>query len=160
MVTKHLPIVNAGSDDESVWRRLKVVPFDVVIGADEEDHGLDAKLAAEADGILRWLLDGHKEWLGLGLADPARVRAATDTYRDDEDAVGRFLDDNVTVAPALSIQSSVLFAKWQDWCKQEGIEPGSNKAFTDRLVNRGFKPPQKSNGLMVWRGVGLHGVIS
>lgn len=50
LITNHLPKVSG--DDEAVWRRLRVVPFDVVIPEREQDRELDARLQLEADGIL------------------------------------------------------------------------------------------------------------
>jgi len=39
-------------DDPAVWRRLRVIPFDVVIPPEERDPHLDEKLQAEADAVL------------------------------------------------------------------------------------------------------------
>jgi putative DNA primase/helicase len=57
--------------DEGIWRRLRLVPFEVIIPRAEQDPQLPSKLAAEADGILRWLIDGYAEWRSRGLANPA-----------------------------------------------------------------------------------------
>ena len=38
----------------------------------------------EADGILRWLIDGYTEWRSHGLNDPATVTTATSGYRAEE----------------------------------------------------------------------------
>lgn len=51
-------------------------------------------------------------------------------------------------------QSSALFAAWSRWCGQEGLDAGTNKSFTTALQNRGFDTT-KSNGRMVWHGLGL-----
>jgi putative DNA primase/helicase len=47
MITNHKPIVTG--DDEGIWRRLRLVPFDVTIPAAERDSKLPERLAAEAD---------------------------------------------------------------------------------------------------------------
>jgi hypothetical protein len=70
-------------------RRLRLVPFEVITPLAEQDPHLPSKLAAEADGILRWLIDGYAEWRSRGLADPATVITATSGYRAEEDALGR-----------------------------------------------------------------------
>ncbi|MBX4383522.1 hypothetical protein K4G98_23525, partial [Mycobacterium tuberculosis] len=52
LITNHLPRVPG--DDTAIWRRIRVVPFEVVIPADEQDRELDARLQLEADSILSW----------------------------------------------------------------------------------------------------------
>ena len=63
-VTNHLPKVSA--DDKAVWRRLRVVPFDVVIPEKEQDGHLDEKLQAEADAMLTWAVEGWKDYVARG----------------------------------------------------------------------------------------------
>ena len=87
MVTNHRPQVRG--TDEGIWRRLRLVPFDVTIPLAEQDPHLPSKLAAEADGILRRLIDGYAERRSHRLADPATVITATSGYRAEEDALGR-----------------------------------------------------------------------
>lgn len=41
LITNHLPRVPG--DDTAIWRRIRVVPFEVVIPADEQDRELDAR---------------------------------------------------------------------------------------------------------------------
>src|SRR5207247_4428459 len=50
-VTNHRPIIRG--TDRGIWRRVRLVPFDVVIPADERDDALAEKLRAEQAGILR-----------------------------------------------------------------------------------------------------------
>ncbi len=48
----HQPPTESAGDDTAIWRRIRVVPFEVVIPADEQDRELDARLQLEADSIL------------------------------------------------------------------------------------------------------------
>ena len=68
LATNHKPIV-AGTD-EGIWRRLRVVPFDVVIPKPDRDLQLPARLALEADAVLAWLVDGYRQWHANGLDEP------------------------------------------------------------------------------------------
>jgi putative DNA primase/helicase len=123
-ITNHLPKVSA--DDEAVWARLRVVPFDVVIPDDEQDGHLPEKLEAEADAILAWAVEGWKDYVALGehLDEPPGVLAATADYRLNADDVGRFLDDAdwISKAPTLQASTSVLDTGYLLWIKQEGGE--------------------------------------
>ena len=82
-ITNHLPKVSP--DDEAVWRRLRVVPFDVVIPEPDQDKGLDEKLQAEADAVLAWAVEGWKDYVARGhkLDEPDAVLVATKNYRAD-----------------------------------------------------------------------------
>jgi putative DNA primase/helicase len=77
MTTNHKPLV-CGTD-EGIWRRLRFVPFPVVIPEDERDGKLSERLAIEADGILAWIVAGYRAWKDRGLAEPSQVTEATPT---------------------------------------------------------------------------------
>ena len=136
LLTNHEPLI-AGTD-EGIWRRLRLVPFSVVIPEDERDERLGQQLELERAAVLAWLVSGYEEWRETGLADPDEVLNATAEYRRRSDAVGRFLEDRCNVGPMLSERSTALFAQWQRWCVSEGVEPGSQTAFSLTLKNRGY----------------------
>ena len=71
LVTNHLPKVSG--DDPAIWRRLRVVPWAVVIADDDQEKTLDGKLQLEADGILSWSVKGLRDYLAGGLAEPDSV---------------------------------------------------------------------------------------
>jgi putative DNA primase/helicase len=152
MVTNHLPVVRG--TDNGIWRRLPVVPFDERIPTAEQDPDLGDKLAAERNGILSWLVAGHAQWRRRGLAAPERVTQASAEYRKDQDALARFLDDCCLLNAMVSVRSTQLYAAWQGWATKEGIEPGTQTAFSLAMANRGL-PSHKSDGRAVFRGVAL-----
>jgi putative DNA primase/helicase len=41
-----------------MWRRIKLIPFDVTIPDERKDPDLGARLAKERAGILGWLIEG------------------------------------------------------------------------------------------------------
>ncbi|MEL6985348.1 MAG: phage/plasmid primase, P4 family, partial [Actinomycetota bacterium] len=127
MLTNHKPLV-AGTD-EGIWRRLRLIPFAVVIPEAERDEHLPDRLASELDAVLAWLVAGCQAWQRQGLDEPTAVVEATAAYRAESDAVGRFLTERCLQAAGLKIQSSVLFTAWSRWCIGEGLEPGTSKSF-------------------------------
>lgn len=154
MLTNHRPVVSG--QDEGIWRRLRLVPWDVVIPADERDERLGDRLRLEADYVLTWLVRGYQDWREHGFTEPERVTAATAAYRADSDALGRFIGDKCITGPHFRVRSSELYAAWAKWCAAEGTESGTNKAFSESLQNRGFdKKPTKVG--IVWTGIGLNG---
>ncbi len=60
MVTNHLPKVSG--DDPAIWRRLRVVPFDVVIPEDQRNKHLDEQLQLDADAVLAWAVAGYLDY--------------------------------------------------------------------------------------------------
>lgn len=151
MLTNHKPIV--GGTDEGIWRRLRLVPFEVVIPPGERDEDLKAKLADEADAILTWLVAGYLDWRKNGLGEPQKVTEATQAYRAESDPLGRFLDQACAKGPAMTVRSSQLFAAFEKWCAAEREDPGTPTAFGNAMKIKGFES-YRSNG-MNWRGVGL-----
>jgi putative DNA primase/helicase len=152
MLTNHKPLVTG--HDEGIWRRLRLVPFDVVVPAAERDEHLGDRLRLDLDGVLAWLAAGYAAWRAGGMAEPEAVVAATASYRAESDLVAQFLERRCLTGKHFTVRSSDLFAAWQQWCSQEGEQPGTQKAFTTELQNRGYDKRKTEAGAM-WQGLGL-----
>ena len=145
-------------DDEGIWRRVLLVPFDVQIPKTEIDKGLPDKLFSERAGILNWLVAGALSYLEQGLAIPDSVRAATEDYREESDTYGAFLaaacavtgDDKDSVSPG------ALYGAFRRFCERQGRYCVSvsafNKKFPEKAGTHGFRKA-KSMGLSVYRGL-------
>jgi putative DNA primase/helicase len=151
MLTNHKPVISG--TDEAIWARLRLVPWDVVIPLGERDLALADKLALELDAVLDFLVTGYQEWRQRGLDDPQEVIAATEAYRAESDALGRFIDQRCMRGHG-TVGSSELFAAWCKWCADEGEDPGTQTSFSTTLTNIGFDN-YTSNGRRRWRGLGL-----
>ncbi len=153
MVTNHLPKVSG--DDPAIWRRLRVVPFDVVIPEDQRDKHLDEQLQLDADAVLAWAVAGYLDYAARGeLAEPDSVLAATDDYQKASDAVARFLDEETTRCAGFATIAD-LFARWSRWVLLDGTEPISQRAFGQALESHGLTRA-RSNGKHIMRGVILN----
>jgi putative DNA primase/helicase len=152
MLTNHKPIV-AGTD-EAIWRRLRLVPWDVVIPAAERDKELPGRLRLELDAVLAWLVAGYADWHDNGMGEPEQVAAATSAFKAESDVLGRFISDTCLAAPGMSVRSSELFTAWCKWCAEQAEEPGTQTAFSLSLTNRGFDKKSTSVGNF-WQGLGL-----
>ena len=120
-------------------RRLLLVPFTVQIPVEERDLDLPTKFKAEWPAILRWMLDGCAEWQRIGLVAPAVVTEATEEYFDDQDTIKQWLDDCIkNDGPHTFTKGSALFASWKAWCDRRGLTPGSERALSDTLADRGY----------------------
>lgn len=141
------------SDDDAIWRRIRMVPFTATIPENERDRTLPQRLEAELPGILNWALRGCLMWqYDRVLVSPEQVKAATQTYRDEQDRVGTFLDECCVTDAKANTGASEAYAAYVGWCDRNGHKPFSNSRFRDKLEERGFSRKRDKKG---WRWVGL-----
>ncbi len=146
--------------DEAMRRRLLLVPFDVCIPAAERDKDLGEKLRAEAPGILAWAVRGCLEWQQGGLRPPRRVLAATETYFEAQDAVGRWLADCCAFGPGESATKAALHASWRAWAEAAGEYVLSQRKLLEDLERRRLDLDEARVGKARDRaliGIGLRG---
>jgi len=145
------PIVDG--TDEGIWRRLRLVPWDVVIPEPECDLTLSDQLALEAGAVLAWLVAGYLDWHGHGLTDPEQVTKATAAYKAESDALGRFIGQRCLTGPHFHVRSAELFAAWAEWRRAEGEDQGTQTAFSLALTNRATTsgPPRPRTSGQGWR---------
>ena len=124
--------------DHGIWRRIRVLPFEVTIPENERDKHLLDKLKTEADGILWWAVLGCLDWQHGGLRTLGKVIEASNEYRSEMDAVGHFLEDNCERDANATISFAMLFDSYENWCEQVSEEPLSKRAFATRLDELGF----------------------
>ena len=154
----HKPTIH-GSDD-AIWRRIRLIPFDVTIPPKEQDKSLRLKLSEEAPGFLAWAVRGCLEWqerrqqLNDGLGAPREVAAATAEYREEMDKIGAFLAECTRKDPIGDVGSAELHRAFVAFCAAAGEPSMSNKEFTQRLTRRGL-PKKPSRTGARWRGISL-----
>lgn len=149
----HKPRVRG--NDEGIWSRLRLVPFDVTIPAEERDPELPAKLSSELPGILAWAIRGCLDWQAHGLGSPAAVVKATTDYRESENVIGRFIADRCDVGAEYEVTSSRLYQAFVAWCEEQGERSGTQRKFGEALLKRGLKTGRESTGARSRRWNGL-----
>lgn len=155
MLTNHLPAVSG--DDPAVWRRILVVPFDVVIPEEERDGCLPERLKAAQSAVLAWAYQGWKDYQDQGLNPPEAVRVRTEQYRADSDALGRFLSERTQENAHGYAKARDLFTAWTTWCHDNGMraeEIGPEVTFAASMKARGYEKKRSSGGWL-YRGVML-----
>jgi putative DNA primase/helicase len=138
--------------DPAFWRRIMLIPFDVVIPEAERDKELAAKLAVEASGILAWAVRGCREWQERGLDPPQRVLDAIRAYNVEQDRVARFVEE--VCVPRLGARTAVadLARAYAEWCRRQGEDPGGMSFLGDGLDRLGF-PRARSHGVRFHEGI-------
>ncbi len=140
----HRPIIT--DDDEGIWRRFDLVPFDLNLTPQERDHGMEDRLRAEAPGILGWMVRGFAKWRQRGLVPCKRVASASLAYRRESDLLGQWLTDACDLGPALSSPQRAAFISYRQWCDDQGLRPMSKRSFTTGLRERGIGEGRESSG--------------
>lgn len=141
MLTNYLPTVR-GSDN-GIWRRLATVPFNRNFEADKtrkKDPERAKKLRKELPGILNWVLDGVRKYRERGLTQPAAVKAESNEYRQAQDFLAEWLNDECTLRPNYQTPTSQAWASWTTWLKlnSSGYTPINDKTkLTRELKKRG-----------------------
>lgn len=152
VVGNHRPEIR--NVDEAMRRRLHLIPFTVTIPPEERDKDLQQKLRGEMDGILTWALEGCRAWLGGGLQPPEIVLEATREYFEEEDAVGRWLQERCDREANGREASADLYSDWATWALTNGVYAGSVRYLSEALRSRGLQPVRTS-AAKGFRGVTL-----
>ena len=132
--------------DEGIWRRVKLVKWEVTISVAERRPMSEvlAEFEVEASGILNWLLEGLLDYLDGGLRVPSEVAQATESYREDMDPVGEFIGAHVVkVPPEKGVERSTvgartLYKTYVAWCHLNSIKPFAEFTFSKIMEQKGF----------------------
>jgi P4 family phage/plasmid primase-like protien len=125
-------------------RRLGLVNFDVEIPEDEQRDSIKEDLINELPGIFN-LCMRHLQVLqsnNYKFSGQNKVALNVDNYRNENDNVKQFIDDECSVDPGNSCKPTELFAKYRSYCHTEGETPVGRQAFFKRIKTyvKGFNP--------------------
>ena len=152
--TNNKPIIKG--NDYAIWRRIKLVPFKIIIPEEERDRNLLQKLKQELSGILNWAIKGCLEWQLYGLGTPAEVTDATNEYRNEMDFLNNFISDCCIIGPDQSVQSKELYLAYSKWCEENGEYQLKQASFGRKLQEKGFDSKQIGKGRTRYRtGINL-----
>ncbi|MEU5282143.1 phage/plasmid primase, P4 family [Streptomyces asoensis] len=160
LLGNHRPEVGTGGF--AFWRRMRLIPFERVVPDDRKiDNLADLLVMEEGPGILGWLIDGARRYLGgdRDLTGPERVSIATNAYAETEDHTGRFYEECCRIGPDLRAEQTTLYAAYTTWCNNEGALVMSSRAFASRTRELvGLASPKGmilSNQRKYYPGIGL-----
>lgn len=134
LATNHKPVI--ADTDEGIWRRLRLVPWQVQFSDEEADLEIGEKLMREAPGILAWMAYGTRKWREFGLTAPAVVTAATAEYRQDSDSLGAFLSQAIAPADNGHILLARIHVLYQSWARRNNERDLSSTKLTQLLKDR------------------------
>jgi putative DNA primase/helicase len=141
--------------DEGIWRRVNLVPFETFIPAERRDKRLREKLRRERPGIFNLLLDGLRLWREQGLAIPEAISSATDQYRTESDPIGEFLRLCTQPSPGARVRAGRLYQVYSRWSHANALQPVSMTQFGRRLSDKGVH--KEKAGVFFYTGIELAG---
>ena len=155
LVGNHRPRASYSS---GFWRRLALVEFRNK--PSNPDPLLKSKLAAELGGVLAWQLEGLRRWHERGgrlAPKPPVIAAATASYRDAADDIGRYLSERTISDPAAEDTAKALYADLEAWWLDEGgtSKTPTPQAFGRKLDDLGYPARKGTGGARMRRGLRL-----
>jgi putative DNA primase/helicase len=129
---------DAPADDQALWDRMRLVPFDARVDESEMDKHLGDKLKKEASGILAWFVRGCLQWQESGMTTPQVVMEATDDYRASQDTFADWL------AYALENMQTTIFTptgmrdEYNTWAKENDAEKMTQRQYKANMEARGW----------------------
>ncbi len=140
--------------DHGIWRRVRLVPFNVTFEGTRKDPHLVETLRAELSGVLRWAVEGAVKWHRDGLNLPECVKLATSAYRDDQDLLADFVTEHMERASDGVACKTAVYLRYRKWCDDEGLNhPQSAKQLCRQLKQRGLTDGERRG--KYWHGVKL-----
>lgn len=148
----HKPTIS--QTDEGIWRRIRLIPFEVDLPEKEQDKHLKEKLRQEMPGILNWAIRGCLEWQEIGLSAPRIVTSATSQYRTEMDQLAPFFEDCCTLALFSSCDKTELWRAYKEWSEKNDDKTFETARKFNHMVasNAGIKE-DRSNGHRIWKGI-------
>jgi putative DNA primase/helicase len=136
VATNHKPVVRG--TDVGIWRRIKLIPFEVNIPKEKVDKNLKYVLRQEFPQILAWAVEGAQKWQTEGLEEPTQVLEATKDYKQEMDLIAGFVEQCIMIDYDSDdkIPASDLFAVYSRWAKANNEWEMSAKKFGMEIVKK------------------------
>lgn len=140
IATNHKPVVRG--TDAGIWRRIKLIPFEVNIPKEKVDKNLKRKLKKEFPQILKWAVDGCIKWRTLGISEPQCVLDATKEYKQEMDLLANFVEQCIEIDYECEekVPAKDLFRVYIQWAKENNEYEMSSKKFFSEI---GKKLPER-----------------
>ena len=150
LYTNHLPKV--GANDDGIWRRLIVIPFNAKItGKSDIKNYADYLYENAGPYIMTWIINGAKKAIEANFHTelPKVVKEAIDKYRESNDWLGQFLEDRCEVDKMNFEKSGELYQQYRFYCMSNGEYVRSTSDFYGALDKAGFIRRKTNKGSMV-----------
>ena len=150
----HEPVITDTTN--SIWYRLKRIPFKVSIPEDKRIKDYRHTLSGEhGEAILAWLVIGCLEWQKMGLGEPPEVLQAIKQYREEQDILHDFLAECSIFQPSATITNTDFYKAYKQWCDENDTHCVGKNTFGTRLKEKGLMTDRGAHNKLIWRGIRL-----
>lgn len=143
----------ASAEDDAIWRRIHLIPFDRQFVGRHQDKDLESKLLEELPGILNWCVAGCVLWQKEGLKLPKASREALNEYRSEMDTHSQWIETCCIEDPDAKLPGSLAYRSYDGWCHEARVKAHSNVEF-GKLMARRFEKNRRKSGVF-YRGIKL-----
>jgi putative DNA primase/helicase len=165
LAANHAPRVK--DDDDAIWRRILRVPFEQVVAKEDRNPKIKATLRnpeIAGSAILAWSVKGCLKWQRDGLIVPEVVKLSTEEYRQSQDPLKDFFDDECEFDLTAFVPVAELREAYDQHAKDNGVRYTLGpREFNKRLRAKGCDVKSKRYANSVgtekvgkcWQGVTL-----
>lgn len=145
--TNHKPVIRG--TDIGIWRRIRLIPFEVNIPKEKVDKNLKYKLRKELPQILKWAVDGCIKWQKEGLELPKCVAEATNEYKVEMDILASFIESCIEIDynDSNTISAQELFALYGVWAKKNNEYEMTSRKFFIEIAKRLPEKIRRGSGI-------------
>ena len=150
LYTNHLPKV--GANDDGIWRRLIVIPFNAKItGKSDIKNFADYLFEHAGPAIMSWIIEGAQKAISANFktALPSVVKDAIQSYRQDNDWFGQYLMECCDVSDEFIEKSGELYKAYHAYCVQNNEYIRSTTDFYSAIDRTGFVRRRSNKGVFV-----------
>lgn len=147
IATNHKPVIRG--TDLGIWRRIKLIPFEVNIPKEKVDKNLKQKLKKEFPQILRWAVEGCMKWRKYGIEEPQCVTDAVKEYKQEMDLLAGFLEQCIEIDYDCDekVPAAELFRTYIRWAKENNEYEMSSKKFFSEISKKLPEKGRNSSGI-------------
>lgn len=147
VATNHKPVIRG--TDLGIWRRIKLIPFEVNIPKEKVDKNLKYRLRKELPKILNWAVQGCIKWQKEGIQDPECVKKAVASYKLEMDLLATFMEQCIKIDydNQEKIMASDLFSIYSKWAKGNNEYEMSSKKFFNEISKKLPEKGRNANGV-------------
>lgn len=150
LYTNHLPRV--GANDDGIWRRLIVIPFNAKItGSGDKKNYADFLYENAGGAVLSWIIEGAEKAIKnkYKLKVPKIVEYAINKYRENNDWLSAFIDECCELDVTFQQKSGEFYQEYRSYCARTGEYTRSTTDFYAALENAGFERKKTKAGIIV-----------
>lgn len=122
--------------DYGIWRRQRLVPFEVKFEGEKADKHLLEKLREELPQILGWCVKGAIKWLNKGLETPNMILEANNQYKKEMDIIAQWSESNLIINPHCREKAGDVYKDYVSWAKLGNEYCMTNSKFGVELAKK------------------------